>query len=92
MLESQCPTCHLGLLHQHKVTYATWFQEQFVVIPGMLNWQCDVCGETHYDEQMLDRIYLLLGRETGSRTQQAEPGYRTNPAPGRLWSQRRWSV
>jgi YgiT-type zinc finger domain-containing protein len=92
MLQGQCPTCHLGVLHSRRATYAAWFREQFVVIPGLIHWQCDVCSETHYDQQVLERVHMLLGSEATNHGRHVESEYRSRSVSGRSWLQRKWST
>lgn len=68
-----CPCCHAGVLHRRAVTYADWHTvegvgtEQFIVIPHVPAWLCDVCGLKLFDEQVMARLEPLLGPTDGSR-------------------------
>ena len=56
-----CATCHIGTLHLNKATYAAWHADQFVVVPALPTWVCDVCGERTYDDAALDQLLSLIG-------------------------------
>jgi YgiT-type zinc finger domain-containing protein len=39
-----CPNCHTGNLQPRFVNYANWHAGQYVVVPHMPAWSCDVCA------------------------------------------------
>jgi len=59
-----CESCHIGSLQACRATYARWHDGQFVIVPGVLAWRCDFCGDTFYDTQALTRLAMLLGPES----------------------------
>jgi len=56
-----CPRCRIGTLQRKAAPYATWHSDEFVVIPALTTWVCDVCGERIYDPVVLDALQPLLG-------------------------------
>ncbi len=62
-----CPNCHAGALRKRPVTYAAWHTlsgegaVQFVVVPHIAAWLCDVCGIKLFDEEALAWLIPLLG-------------------------------
>jgi YgiT-type zinc finger domain-containing protein len=56
-----CGQCHLGNLHQRTGTYANWHAGQFVIVPNLPAWQCDVCAACEIDADALNRLLPLLG-------------------------------
>jgi YgiT-type zinc finger domain-containing protein len=68
-----CPCCHAGVLRRRAVTYADWHTvedvgtEQFIIIPRVPAWLCDVCGLKLFDEHVMARLKPLLGPVEGSR-------------------------
>jgi len=59
-----CTNCHIGSPQPCQATFARWYDGQFVVMPGASAWRCDVCGEISYDQDVLNRLVLLLGTES----------------------------
>jgi len=55
-----CSECHIGQMHQVKVTYFTWFGEDLVTVPDFPAWVCDICGRLEYDLEALNNLALLL--------------------------------
>ena len=41
-----CRNCRVGALVPRRSTYARWHGEHFVVLPNVLAWRCDFCGES----------------------------------------------
>ena len=56
-----CLTCHIGTLQRKLAPYAGWHGDNFVVIPALPAWLCDVCGERMYDQAALDTLLSLIG-------------------------------
>jgi hypothetical protein len=62
-----CPNCHAGALQPRLVTYAAWHtlkssgQEQFVIVPRVPAWLCDVCEYRRFDIEAMERLALLIG-------------------------------
>jgi len=62
-----CPRCHTGALRRRHVVYAAWHStsdasgDQFVIIPQVPAWLCDVCGAKIFDADAMDWIAPLLG-------------------------------
>lgn len=67
-----CPNCHAGALRLRSVTYADWHalegseDEQFVIIPRVPAWLCDVCGYKVFDATTIGWLAPLLGPTTES--------------------------
>jgi YgiT-type zinc finger domain-containing protein len=59
-----CSQCHAGHLHQRHVTYINWHTGQFVVVPNVAAWQCDVCASIEIDAEAINRLMPLLGPVT----------------------------
>jgi YgiT-type zinc finger domain-containing protein len=59
-----CRHCHLGNLHQRPGTYANWHAGQFVIVPNLPAWQCDVCAACEIDADALSHLLPLLGPVT----------------------------
>ena len=76
-----CQVCHVGSLHPHHATYARWHDGQFIIIPNVPAWQCDVCGDTFYDPQALTRLTLLLGPESDTNDQRRWRGLGLDDSP-----------
>lgn len=49
------------MLHARRVTVTQQMDQHFVLLPNVMVWACDVCGEFQYDEETMKRLYLLLG-------------------------------
>lgn len=61
-----CEVCHIGTMHAMQSTYTTWCQGQFVVVPNIDAWLCDVCGEFWHEPELVARIEVLLGNKPSS--------------------------
>lgn len=59
-----CPNCHTGHLHQRTVNYANWHAGQYVVVPKLSAWSCDVCALCQIDADALQRLLPLIGPVT----------------------------
>ena len=59
-----CPNCRTGTLHQRTVNYANWHAGQYVVVPNMPAWSCDVCALCQIDAEALQRLLPLIGPVT----------------------------
>jgi YgiT-type zinc finger domain-containing protein len=55
-----CSECHIGQMHQTKVTYFTWLGEDLVTVPDFPAWVCDICGRLEYDFEALNNLAILL--------------------------------
>ena len=66
-MKDVCPNCHAGALRLQPVTYAAWHtpegsgQEQFVVVPHVPAWLCNVCGAKFFDAEAMAQLATLLG-------------------------------
>jgi YgiT-type zinc finger domain-containing protein len=85
-----CEVCHIGSMHLLQATYTTWCQGQFVVVPGIDAWHCDVCGEFWHEPELVARIeVLLLGSKPGTASighhhhTQSEQPLQSAPSPNR---------
>ena len=62
-----CPHCHAGALERRLVLYAAWHSmpgvgdEQFVLVPNVPAWLCDVCGAKILDADTMARLVPLIG-------------------------------
>ena len=81
----QCLNCRIGTLRRGKATYAQPLGRKLVVVPNVSAWQCDVCGDFAYEDEVLVRVELLLGsqieRPKSRRDATADPASGTHPAP-----------
>lgn len=59
----QCLNCRIGTLQRGTATYAQWVGDELVLVPNVPAWQCDVCGDFAYEEDVLARVELLLGSQ-----------------------------
>ncbi len=66
-----CPNCRTGNLHPRTVNYANWHAGQYVVVPNMPAWLCDVCALCEIDGEALQRLIPLIGPVT--RPDPAQP-------------------
>jgi YgiT-type zinc finger domain-containing protein len=62
-----CPHCQTGIFQPRLVTFAQWFEGQFITIPHFPAWLCDVCGTCEYDTLALEQLAMLLGSEASLR-------------------------
>lgn len=63
--ENQCEVCHIGALQFRRMTYTSWLNQNLVILPNVVVWVCDVCGELSYDPEAVRRIQMLLGMAPG---------------------------
>lgn len=61
-----CEVCHIGTMHPTQASYTTWCQGQFVVVPNIDAWLCDVCGEFWHEPELVARVEMLLGNKPGT--------------------------
>ena len=61
-----CPDCRMGNLHPRSVNYANWHAGQYVVVPHMPAWSCDICALCLIDPDALQRLLPLIGPVTRS--------------------------
>ena len=66
-----CSHCQMGTLQPRAVTFAHWFEGQFITIPNFPGWVCDYCGERDYDAAALEQLELILGPEADLRREAA---------------------
>ena len=59
-----CPNCRPGNLRPRPVNYANWHAGQYVVVPNMPAWSCDVCALCLIDPEALQRLLPLIGPVT----------------------------
>jgi len=62
-LEVFCPVCHVGKLHEKKMTFTQVFEGQVIVMPNVSALVCDICGERTMDHDVLRNLSGLLGVE-----------------------------
>ena len=56
----------MGNLHPRSVNYANWHAGQYVVVPHMPAWSCDVCALCLIDPDARQRLLPLIGPVTRS--------------------------
>jgi YgiT-type zinc finger domain-containing protein len=78
-----CSQCHIGDLHKRRITYTNWHSNQFVIVPNLPAWQCDVCGYCQIDADAINRLMPLLGPVT--RPDPTQPRRRPQPANGEVY-------
>ncbi len=78
-----CSQCHIGDLHRRRITYTNWHSNQFVIVPGLPAWQCDVCGYCQIEAEAINRLMPLLGPVT--RPDPTQPRRRPQPANGEAY-------
>ena len=76
---TRCDVCNLGVLRTHKTTYSSWWRGHLVVLPDVLTWICDVCGETTYETDTIIRVELLLGDGLPAPSERAQVDTRSEP-------------
>jgi YgiT-type zinc finger domain-containing protein len=77
----QCLNCRIGTLRRGKATYTQWIGDELVLVPDVSAWQCDVCGDFAYEEDVLARVELLLGSQfEHSKPKKNAPQDQTGPA------------
>jgi YgiT-type zinc finger domain-containing protein len=59
-----CPNCRTGALHPRTIDYANWHSGQYVVVPNLPAWSCDVCALCQIDVEALQRLLPLIGPVT----------------------------
>ena len=79
--QSLCPTCQMGTLRLRPVTFAHWFEGQFITIPRFPAWVCDICGNREYDQAALEQLELILGPEADLRREAAQRARRAKSPP-----------
>ena len=71
----------MGTLRLRPVTFAHWFEGQFITIPRFPAWVCDICGKREYDEAALEQLELILGPEADLRREATQRARRAQSAP-----------
>jgi YgiT-type zinc finger domain-containing protein len=71
----------MGTLRLRPVTFAHWFEGQFITIPRFPAWVCDICGKREYDVAALEQLELILGPEADLRREAAQRARRTQNTP-----------
>lgn len=66
-----CPQCGTGAMRPVTVTFAHWFEGQFITIPNFPAQVCDVCGERQYDANALEQLETILGPDADFRRESA---------------------
>lgn len=79
-----CPQCQLGTLTPQWVTFARWFDEQFIIIPNFPGWVCDACRLCQYDEEALAQLGMILGSEANLRREASRRARQTPADPFKL--------
>lgn len=62
-----CAQCGAGALRAVSVTFAHWFEGQFITIPNFPAQVCDVCGHRDYDPEALEQLETILGPDADFR-------------------------
>ncbi len=76
-----CPECHTGQLKPGNVSHAAWLGENdFMIIPQVTAWICDVCGHVDYDEQAVMLLEALFNGSSRS-TRKPTPIKKNNSPP-----------
>jgi len=60
MTMSICHRCHTGRLKRRAMVYVQWFGDDLLVVDRLPGVVCDVCGESAYDDEAVDRLQRLL--------------------------------
>jgi YgiT-type zinc finger domain-containing protein len=76
-----CPHCQMGTLQPRFVVFAHWFEGQFITVPNFPGWICDICGESEYDANALERLEMVLGPEADLRREASRRARRGMPNP-----------
>ncbi len=71
----------MGTLRLRPVTFAHWFEGQFITIPRFPAWVCDICGKREYDVAALEQLELILGPEADLRREAAHRARQAKTAP-----------
>jgi YgiT-type zinc finger domain-containing protein len=71
----------MGTLRLRSVTFAHWFEGQFITIPRFPAWVCNICGAREYDAAALEQLELILGPEADLRREAAQRARRTKSTP-----------
>lgn len=88
-----CPYCHMGTWRPRLVTYAAWHtttghaggvQDIFIVAPAVPAWVCSNCGRRAFDQNVLDRLILLVGPPAQSPATGGLMEMTRRPQPGTL--------
>lgn len=83
----QCNRCQAGMMRLSYITYFTWLDNEFVLVPGFPAWICDVCSRREYDARAVNWLTALLSPSAGETTIQSRPkprvpgGKRQRPQP-----------
>lgn len=56
----KCTHCRIGHYHTTQMPYITFLDEQIMVVPNVLAYRCDMCGDVLFNEGFLDRLQYLL--------------------------------
>ncbi|MCS6963139.1 YgiT-type zinc finger protein [Thermoflexus sp.] len=84
-----CPNCRIGYMRPHRITYAGYHGDLFIVVPNMPAYICDVCGNRQYDEEALMQLIPLIGPR-GESGRARDPGSEPmDRPPGPEWGTRR---
>ena len=79
-----CPNCRTGSMQPRTTTYANWHAGQYVTVPNMPAWSCDVCALCQIDPVALQRLLPLLGPVTRPDPAQARRAGDQQPLIGEL--------
>jgi YgiT-type zinc finger domain-containing protein len=67
----QCDYCRVGVRRQRTSTLVRWVGDRPVLVPNIVVWVCDMCGDTLHDMDMIDRLTLLLGNDPKAHAAEA---------------------
>jgi hypothetical protein len=57
----------MGSVRLRPVTFAHWFEAQFIIMPNFPAWRCNWCGACEYDGEALQQLAAMLGPEAALR-------------------------
>ena len=77
-----CRICHVGRVRQRLVTYTQWHSGQLVVVPNVLAWVCDYCGDKAIDSNVVEVLQRLLWADVQPRPQRSGRVIGQTPAEG----------
>ena len=88
MSDELCMVCRLGKQKQTVATYVQRVGDKLVMLPRVVTWVCDVCGERIYDSVAVLRIQTLVGPSDRSLPERSE---RDDYDPERTLVERLWA-
>lgn len=58
-MKNGCAFCH-GQIKRTITTYTQPYEKGFVVVENVPAWECEQCGETYFDPEMVERLQNLI--------------------------------